>query len=79
MLRRTSAAIGCASDVFMRLNQSKKQHPILICDEANLLPHPALEEHLPPLLNFDMDSLRYLTLPLTGQPLLRRTRSLADA
>ena len=38
-----------------------------------------LEEQLPPLLNFDKDSSRYLTLPLTGQPLLRRTRSLADA
>ena len=25
----------------VRLNQSKKQHPILICDEAHLLPHPA--------------------------------------
>ena len=59
----------------MRLNQSKKQHPILICDEAQLLPHPALEQ-LPLLLNFDMDSSRYLTLLLVGQPLLRRTLSL---
>ena len=41
----------------VRLNQSKKQHPILICDEAHLLPHPALEQ-LPLLLNFDMDSSR---------------------
>jgi general secretion pathway protein A len=57
------------------LNQSKKQHPILICDEAHLLPHPALEQ-LPLLLNFDMDSSRYLTLLLIGQPLLRRTLSL---
>jgi type II secretory pathway predicted ATPase ExeA len=57
------------------LNQSKKQHPILICDEAHLLPHPALEQ-LPRLLNFDMDSSRYLTLLLIGQPLLRRTLSL---
>ena len=59
----------------VRLNQSKKQHPILICDEAHLLPHPALEQ-LPLLLNFDMDSSRYLTLLLVGQPLLRRTLSL---
>ena len=59
----------------MRLNQSKKQHPILICDEAHLLPHPALEQ-LPLLLNFDMDSARYLSLLLIGQPLLRRTLSL---
>jgi general secretion pathway protein A len=58
----------------VRLN-SKKQHPILICDEAHLLPHPALEQ-LPLLLNFDMDSSRYLTLLLVGQPLLRRTLSL---
>jgi len=58
----------------VRLNQ-KKQHPILICDEAHLLPHPALEQ-LPLLLNFDMDSSRYLTLLLVGQPLLRRTLSL---
>ena len=48
---------------------------ILICDEAQLLCHPALEQH-PLLLNFDMDSSRYLTLLLVGQPLLRRTLSL---
>lgn len=59
----------------VRLHQSKKQHPILICDEAQLLPHAALEQ-LPLLLNFDMDSSRYLTLLLVGQPLLRRTLSL---
>jgi general secretion pathway protein A len=59
----------------VRLNQNKKQHPLLICDEAQLLPHPALEQ-LPLLLNFDMDSSRYLTLLLIGQPLLRRTLSL---
>ena len=59
----------------MRLNQSKKQHPILICDEAHLLCHPALEQ-LPLLLNFDMDSSHYLSLLLIGEPLLRRTLSL---
>ena len=63
------------AEAVVRLNQSKKQHPILICDEAQLLPHPALEQ-LPLLLNFDMDSSRYLTLLLIGQPLLRRTLSL---
>ena len=63
------------SQAVVRLNQSKKQHPILICDEAQLLCHPALEQ-LPLLLNFDMDSSRYLTLLLVGQPLLRRTLSL---
>ena len=63
------------SDAIVRLNESKKQHPILICDEAHLLRHPALEQ-LPLLLNFDMDSSRYLTLLLVGQPLLRRTLSL---
>lgn len=63
------------ADAVVRLNQSKKQHPILICDEAHLLPHPALEQ-LPLLLNFDMDSSRLLTLLLVGQPLLRRTLSL---
>jgi type II secretory pathway predicted ATPase ExeA len=63
------------AEAILRLNQSKKQHPILICDEAQLLPHPALEQ-LPLLLNFDMDSSRYLTLLLIGQPLLRRTLSL---
>src|SRR6266480_4558672 len=60
------------SQAIVRLNQTKKQHPILICDEAQLLCHPALEQ-LPLLLNFDMDSSRYLTLLLVGQPLLRRT------
>jgi hypothetical protein len=59
----------------VHLNQSKKQHPILICDEAQLLRHPALEQ-LPLLLNFDMDSAHYLTLLLVGEPLLRRTLSL---
>jgi type II secretory pathway predicted ATPase ExeA len=63
------------SQTIVRLNQSKKQHPLLICDEAQLLGHPALE-HLPLLLNFDMDSSRYLTVLLVGQPLLRRTLSL---
>jgi general secretion pathway protein A len=63
------------SDAIVRLNQSKKQHPILICDEAQLLPHAALEQ-LPLLLNFDMDSAQYLTLLLVGQPLLRRTLAL---
>jgi type II secretory pathway predicted ATPase ExeA len=62
-------------DAIVRLNQSKKQHPLLICDEAHLLPHTALEQ-LPLLLNFDMDSSRYLSLLLIGQPLLRRTLSL---
>jgi general secretion pathway protein A len=63
------------ADAIVRLNQDKKQHPILICDEAHLMPHAALEQ-LPLLLNFDMDSSRYLTLLLIGQPLLRRTLSL---
>ncbi len=63
------------SEAIVRLNQSKKQHPILICDEAQLLRHNALEQ-LPLLLNFDMDSSHYLTLLLLGQPLLRRTLSL---
>lgn len=62
-------------DAIVRLNQSKKQHPLLICDEAHLLPHAALEQ-LPLLLNFDMDSSRYLSLLLIGQSLLRRTLSL---
>lgn len=63
------------SDAIVRLNQSKKQHPILICDEAQLLSQVALQQ-LPLLLNFDMDSSHYLTLLLVGQPLLRRTLSL---
>lgn len=63
------------ADAIVSLNQTKKQHPILICDEAQLLRHPALEQ-FPLLLNFDMDSSHYLTLLLVGQPLLRRTLSL---
>jgi type II secretory pathway predicted ATPase ExeA len=63
------------AETVVRLNQSKKQHPILIVDEAHLLPHAALEQ-LPLLLNFDMDSARYLTLLLIGQPLLRRLLAL---
>src|SRR5215467_1014832 len=63
------------SEAIVHLNRNKKQHPILICDEAQLLRHPALEQ-LPLLLNFDMDSSHYLTLLLVGEPLLRRTLSL---
>ena len=63
------------SEAIVRLNQSKKQHPLLILDEAHLLRHAALEQ-LPLLLNFDMDSSHYLSLLLVGQPLLRRTLSL---
>ena len=63
------------SEAIVHLNRSKKQHPILVCDEAQLLRHPALEQ-LPLLLNFDMDSSHYLTLLLIGEPLLRRTLSL---
>src|SRR5213082_838139 len=63
------------SEAIVRLNQSKKQHPLLICDEAHLLSHETLEQ-FPLLLNFDMDSSHYLTLLLVGQPLLRRTLSL---
>jgi general secretion pathway protein A len=63
------------SEAILRLQQSKKQHPLLILDEAHLLRHAALEQ-LPLLLNFDMDSSHYLSLLLVGQPLLRRTLSL---
>src|SRR2546425_3036941 len=70
-----SPQLARISQAIVRLNQSKKQHPILICDEAQLLCHSALEQ-LPLLLNFDMDSSRYLTLLLVGPPLLRRTLSL---
>jgi general secretion pathway protein A len=63
------------SVAIVRLNESKKQHPILILDEAQLLRHNTLE-HIPLLLNFNMDSVHYLTLLLVGQPLLRRTLSL---
>jgi general secretion pathway protein A len=63
------------SEAIVRLNESKKQHPILILDEAQLLRHATLEQ-IPLLLNFDMDSSHYLTLLLVGQPLLRRTLSL---
>jgi general secretion pathway protein A len=63
------------SDAIVRLNQTQKQHPVLLLDEAQLLRHAALEQ-LPLLLNFDLDSAHYLTLLLIGQPLLRRTLSL---
>jgi type II secretory pathway predicted ATPase ExeA len=63
------------SEAVVRLHKTRKQHPLLILDEAHLLPHPALEI-LPLLLNFEMDSCRYLSLLLAGQPLLRRALSL---
>ena len=62
------------ADAVVRLNQSKKQHPILICDEAHLLAHAALEQ-LPLLLNFDMDARsRSACIPWTdrnGSELIR--------
>lgn len=63
------------AESIVRLNKAKKQHPILVLDEGQHLCHPALEQ-LPLLLNFEMDSLQYLSLALIGQPLLRRTLSL---
>jgi general secretion pathway protein A len=63
------------SDTIVRLHKTRKQHPVLVLDEAQLLGHAALEL-LPLLLNFEMDSSRYLTLLLAGQPLLRRALSL---
>ncbi len=63
------------SQAIVRLQQTKKQHPLLIIDEAQLLGHPALEQ-LPLLMNFDMDASRHLSVLLVGQPLLRRTLSL---
>ncbi|PYT32944.1 MAG: hypothetical protein DMG57_00155, partial [Acidobacteria bacterium] len=43
------------SSAIVRLNQTKEQRPILICDEAQMLCHPVLEL-LSLMLNFDMDS-----------------------
>jgi len=63
------------SEAIVRLHKTRKLHPVLVLDEAQLLGHPALEL-LPLLLNFEMDSSRYLTLLLAGQPLLRRALSL---
>ena len=63
------------SQAIVRLQQTKKQHPLLLIDEAQLLAHPVLEQ-LPLLMNFDMDAARYLSVLLVGQPLLRRTLSL---
>ena len=54
LLRQISATIT-------EFNQNKKQHPVLLCDEAHLMPHSALEQ-LPLLLNFYMDSACYLSL-----------------
>ena len=63
------------SEGIVRLHKTRKQHPVIVIDEAQLLGHPALEI-LPLLLNFELDSGRYLTLLLAGQPLLRRALSL---
>ncbi len=72
---RRADLVDQISSAVIRLNKTKKQHPIIICDEAQLLSHEALEL-LPLLLNFEMDSSQYLSLALLGQPLLRRTLSL---
>jgi general secretion pathway protein A len=74
-LHRRGDLVRQISDTIGRLNKMKKQHPLLVLDEAHLLPHAALEQ-LPLLLNFEMDSSTYLSLLLVGQPLLRRTLAL---
>ncbi len=66
------------SEAIVRLNQSKKQHPILICDETQLLPHAALEQ-LPLLLNVDMDSSHYLLFPPSPLPPAYLTHQLKAA
>jgi type II secretory pathway predicted ATPase ExeA len=63
------------SETIVRIYRSKKQHPILILDQTQLLRRAALKQ-IPLLLNFDMDSSHYLTLSLVVQPLLRWTLSL---
>ena len=63
------------SEGIVRLHKTRKQHPILVIDEAHLLGHASLEI-LPLLLNFELDSGRYLTLLLAGQSLLRRALAL---
>ena len=45
-------------------------HPVIVLDEAQLLPLKVLE-HLPILLNFDKDSKPLLSIILTGLPQLR--------
>ena len=64
------------SGAIVRLNQSKKQHPILICDEAQLLGHAArqriaVQYHLEGLTREELDT--YLTHQLkaagASQPL----------
>jgi len=71
----TGSALDLLRLMVVRFNKAKKQHPILVLDESQLLRHEALEQ-LPLLLNFEMDSGLYLSLLMVGQPLLRRTLSL---
>jgi len=66
---RGDLARKIAEAVVRKLNQAKKQHPIHDLREAQLLPHPALEQ-LKLLLNFDMDSSRPITLLLIGHPVV---------
>src|SRR5207244_13311783 len=47
------------SEDIVRLNQSKKQHPLFIFDEAHLLSHETLHQ-FPLLLDFYIDSLQLL-------------------
>src|SRR5438093_12053516 len=53
------------SEGIVRLHKTRKLHPVIVIDEAQLLGHPALVI-MPLLLNFQLDSGRYLTLLLAG-------------
>ena len=65
---------GDPTSQIVRLHKTRKQHPVLVLDEAQLLPHPGSGD-FGVLLNFEMDSCRYLKLLLAGQPLPRLINS----
>jgi len=80
--RQLSAALGLehkanAAALFRQvqsqiedLADEQKVHPVLVIDEAHLLPTPVLE-HLHLLLNYRRDSCAFLSLILIGLPELR--------
>jgi len=68
--KATPSAIFRAVSSHMEELATHKIHPVVLLDEAHLLPLPVLEQfHI--LLNFHKDSKPYLSLVLVGLPELR--------
>lgn len=60
----------------LKISRNQRLHPVLVIDEAHLLPRPSLDD-LRILTSFDADGRNELTLILAGQPQLETNLRLA--